>query len=148
MKKSFLGQVTLLIVSVAFYLPGCMTSSEKLEAAEDNVLVAKDQLINAREAYLVEFEAYRKETAVMIESNDKIINAFYLRIESEESEETKVNFRVLIADLKNKNEEMSERLSKYEVNGRDSWEKFKIEFNHDLDELGKALNDVTTDNVK
>jgi hypothetical protein len=35
----------------------------------------------------------------------------------------------------------------YDKNQTD-WEKFKREFNHDMDELGKSLKDLTVNNKK
>ena len=36
----------------------------------------------------------------------------------------------------------------YKVEGKDKWEKFKTEFSHDMDELGKGFKDLTVKNIK
>jgi len=36
----------------------------------------------------------------------------------------------------------------YKQDGKENWEKFKAEFNHDMDELGKAFKDLTINNIK
>ena len=50
-----------------------------------------------------------------------------------------------IAKLEQKNKDLKIKLKAYETNQSD-WEKFKREFNHDMDELGKAFKDLTVDN--
>jgi hypothetical protein len=40
------------------------------------------------------------------------------------------------------------KLEDYQLNGKEGWEKFKAEFNHDMDELGSALKNLTEDNTK
>lgn len=50
-----------------------------------------------------------------------------------------------IITLQEKNMEMRARLDNYEKSQSD-WESFKREFNHDMDELGQSLKDITVDN--
>ena len=50
-----------------------------------------------------------------------------------------------IENLEQKNKDLKIKLETYETNHSD-WETFKREFNHDMDELGKALKDLTVDN--
>lgn len=50
-----------------------------------------------------------------------------------------------IENIEQKNKDLTNMLEKYEANQSD-WEKFKREFNHDMDELGKAFKDLTVDN--
>ena len=51
-----------------------------------------------------------------------------------------------ISDLEQKNTDMKKKLDEYGMEGKDKWDAFKAEFNHDMDELGKALKDLTVDN--
>jgi hypothetical protein len=39
-------------------------------------------------------------------------------------------------------------LESYKDEGKEKWESFKKEFNHDMDELGKSIKDLFKDNVK
>jgi len=50
--------------------------------------------------------------------------------------------------LKNKNNKLKEKLADYKDDGQDAWIDFKNEFNHDMDELGKAFKDLTVENIK
>ena len=53
-----------------------------------------------------------------------------------------------IDELEQKNSELKKRLDDYKADGKEKWEKFKAEFSHDMDELGKAFKDLTVKNVK
>jgi len=50
-----------------------------------------------------------------------------------------------IENIEQKNKDLKLKLETYETNQSD-WETFKREFNHDMDELGKAFKDLTVDN--
>ena len=50
--------------------------------------------------------------------------------------------------MEQKNTDLKRRLDDYKQDGKENWEKFKIEFNRDMDELGKAFKDLTVKNVK
>lgn len=50
-----------------------------------------------------------------------------------------------IENLEKKNQDLKIKLEAYETN-QSNWEKFKREFNHDMDELGKAFKDLTVNN--
>lgn len=50
-----------------------------------------------------------------------------------------------IETLEQQNKDFRKKIEDYEKSQTD-WEIFKREFNHDMDELGKALKDLTVDN--
>lgn len=52
-----------------------------------------------------------------------------------------------IDGIQQRNGDLQVRLDAYEKKNSD-WEKFKREFNHDMDELGKALEDLGKNNTK
>ena len=52
-----------------------------------------------------------------------------------------------INQLQADNDKLKLRLSEFEKNQSD-WEKFKIEFNNDMNALGIALKELTVDNSK
>ena len=52
-----------------------------------------------------------------------------------------------IAVLEQKNRDMRARVDAYEKS-QNGWDSFKREFDHDMDELGQALKDLTVNNKK
>jgi hypothetical protein len=42
---------------------------------------------------------------------------------------------------------LKKKLADYSEDGNEKWKTFKVEFNHDMSELGKAFSDLTVNNV-
>jgi hypothetical protein len=40
------------------------------------------------------------------------------------------------------------KMDNYKADSKENWEKFKVEFSRDMDELGAAFKDLTVKNVK
>lgn len=146
MKKAILKFTTLLCIA-SLIVTSCNTSAEKVEAAKENVIDAKQDLVKANEALLADIEAYKLETANKIENNNKSIIEFNSRIETQKNSAT-VDYKKKIAELEAKNSDMQKKLDNYKANGKENWESFKTEFNHDMEELGQAFKDLTVNNKK
>ncbi|HHT02809.1 MAG TPA: hypothetical protein GX005_00630 [Bacteroidales bacterium] len=74
--------------------------------------------------------------------NKKTIADFKLKIANERTEVKAKNEKKL-AELEAKNNEMEKTLSDYKEEGENKWIEFKIEFNRDLDEIGKAFSNLS-----
>jgi chromosome segregation ATPase len=92
-------------------------------------------------------EKYRKEKEEKIEANTKSILEFNERI-SKEKKEAREEYTAKIAALEQKNSDLKKKMDDYKADGKESWETFKAEFTHDMDELGKAIVDLQVKNVK
>lgn len=143
MKNSILT----IAVITSTLLMSCGTKAEKVENAEVNVVEANQDLNKANEDYLIEVEEYKKETAAKIEANERSIADFKLRVEKEKKE-AKADYKAKIAALEQKNSDMKKTMDDYKADGREKWESFKTEFNHDMEELGQAFSDLGKNNVK
>ena len=144
MKKS-------IIVSVLFMLAvivgACSSPTEKVEDAKTDVVEANKELDEANAEYVADMEKYRTETAEKITANEVIIQDLNTRIASQKKD-TQVEYKQKVAELEQKNMEMKKKMDDYKQDGKENWEKFKTEFNRDMDELGKAFKDLTVKNVK
>lgn len=146
MKKS----VLVLAVGTIFMgslVTSCSTPAEKVENAQENVVEANEKLDDANEDYLTDVAAYRMETADKIAANEKSLAEFKLRIASEK-QEAREDYNKKLAELEQKNADMKKKLDDYKADGKENWEKFKVEYNHDMDGLGNAFRDVTVKNSK
>lgn len=137
-----------LIFSALLLLAGtelisCNSSAEKVEKAEEEVKVANENLDEANAAYLADVEKFKLETNQKIDDNAKSIADFNARIATDKKE-AKAEYKAKIAALELKNTDMKKKIADYKADGKDGWAKFKEEFNHDMDELGKTLKDFTT----
>jgi chromosome segregation ATPase len=146
MKKSMLAILASAVLTGAIFT-SCNSSTEKVENAEENLKEANQELNKANEAYLLEIENYRKETAAKYETNRQSIIEFEARIASEKKE-VREEYQKKIAELEQKDTDTRKKLDNYKAISKEEWEKFKAEFSHDMEELGKAYSDLTKKNIK
>jgi len=134
---------------------GCQSSVQKQEAAKAKVQDARQDLNEAQKdanaigrevATAEEWATFKSESEVKIRDNE--IRITELNVKMNKPGETFDDlYKKKIANLELQNKEMRTRLIDYEKS-QSNWESFKREFNHDMDELGKALKDLTVDNKK
>ncbi|MBK9478737.1 MAG: peptidase M23 [Bacteroidetes bacterium] len=146
MKISILSVTAASIISFVV-LTSCSSPEKKVDTAQENVTNAQAELAKANEEYLADVENYRKETAEKIEQNEKDLAAFKLKI-SNEKKDAKAAYTKRIAELDEKNKGLKQKMNEYKEDGKDNWNAFKSEFNHDMEEMGKAFKDLTVNNVK
>jgi len=132
----------------------CQSSASKVENAEDklrdannNAIEAKMNLDETKQDSISEYQKFKKESDAKIEANEKSIAEFKARIATEKME-NKAKYEESLLKLEQKNSDMKKKLSDYKEDGQEKWSSFKNEFNHDMDELGKAFNGLTVKNTK
>ena len=91
-----------------------------------------------------EWATFKSESEVKIRDNEIRITELTVKM-NKPGETFDELYKNKIANLELQNREMRTRLIEYEKS-QSNWETFKREFNHDMDELGKALKDLTVDN--
>jgi hypothetical protein len=154
MKKSFL----ILVASTCMLgavLTGCNSPSaqkvenaeEKVENAEQKTENAQQDLNAANEAYKADIEAYKSEQANRIAANNKAMADFKARKDYEKMM-AKAEYKEKMAALEAKNADMQLKLDNFQDEGATKWDKFKEEFNHDMDAIGDGFKDLSKDNVK
>jgi len=146
MNKTILA-ITVIALITGTVFTSCNSSADRVDNAEQALIDADKELKEANEAYLLDIENYRMETADKIAANNKSIADFNLRIENEKKE-VKAEYKKQIAELEQKNSDMEKKMDDYQADGKQKWEAFKTEFSHDMDELGKAFTDLTVNNTK
>ena len=143
MKKSIL----IIAVSTFITVVSCNSPVEKVKNAQEDVAVANVNLDKANQEYIADILNYRKEVAQKIEANNTSIVEFKARIEHEKKE-TRAEYNKKMEELEMKNSDAKKKMDEYNQEGKENWEKFKTEFSHDMDELGKAFKDLTVKNTK
>lgn len=149
-KKSFLalGIATLTIAAISF--SGCTSNAEKERAANEaneKLIEAKKDLDEAKKVYDEKLAAFKIESDNRLAENEKSIAALKEEIKKK-SKTVRAELDAKLAALELKNQLMKEKVRDYKDEGAEQWEAFKIEFNRDMDNLGEALKDLTTDNTK
>lgn len=131
----------------ATLLAGCSSPSKKVENAQENLNEARQELSQAQRDSVADYELFKKESEERINNNDKLIAAFKERM-AIDKKQIKEEDQKIIDNLEQKNINMRKKIEEYKENGKDKWEAFKVEFNHDMDELGSALKGLTVKNTK
>jgi len=133
---------TLLTLSVASCKP------EPKTVTEQKVIVAEENLREAKKAATAEeWKEFKEKTDIMIEQNK--IRLIELRSKMRQAKVAMdSDYEENVAELEQKNNELKATLEEYKNDSDSDWESFKIEFNHDADELGLAIKNFTINNTK
>lgn len=135
-----LRSIVLLVLIIISVLNSCTTKEDRIEIVQKKALDVKEDLKKAQEEFIAESEKRIEENRIKIdELRIKIANS---NIKLREEYLMRVN------KLEQRNTELRTKLKGYKEEGKEKWEKFKREFNYDMDELGKALKDLVIDNKK
>ncbi|MDA3891305.1 MAG: hypothetical protein PF517_06520 [Salinivirgaceae bacterium] len=145
MKNSITIIILALIVSGAF-ITSCSLSNKKAENAQEKVETTMDKAVEFNQERNDSIEQYKKEAQVKVNNFKKSIAELKAKIATEKREDKAIYQKKLNA-LETKNNEMKESLNNLKDEGQEKWTAFRSEFNHDLDEMGKAFKDLTVNNV-
>jgi len=146
--KSTLNFAAVIIATALFC--GCMSNDQKKEDASNRTQVAQENLNAARNnetkvaqnvATEEELKTFRLESELKIKNNEVSIAKLKLKMNKPGSALDEVYAR-RIDSLQIKNQNLKTRIGNYEKIHTD-WNKFKRDFNRDLNELGKTLNGLT-----
>ncbi len=144
----------LLLLSVTVFT-ACDSAAKKEEEAKENVQDATQNLKEVqqevkadavKEANAEEWAAYRTETEARITTNEARIAELRIKLKKPGKVLDPI-YTTRIEELKTKNDELRTRLANYPT-AKTDWEKFKAEYNRDMDALGVALKDFSVDNKK
>lgn len=137
----------LIALGVGLALSACTTSADRVADAKENVADARKELAEARDEHFLDMEKFRKQTADKIAANNATLADFKARMAQDRSV-TGEKFNTNIRQLEEKNDALKRKINEYQTNNKTDWDRFKDEFNRDMTELGKALKNLSVENVK
>ncbi|MBI9069195.1 MAG: hypothetical protein JEZ09_18000 [Salinivirgaceae bacterium] len=146
MKNSKSIIIMALIVSGAF-ITSCGLSNKKAEKAQDAVENTMDNAVEFNKSRNDSIEQYKIESQEKIDNIKQEITDLKAKLKAEKRKDMTIYQNKLDA-LETKNNELKAKLNEFKDNGQEKWVSFKKEFNHDLDEMGKAIKDIAVNNVK
>jgi len=153
MKKTTITLIATTMLVAGAIFTSCKSPAQKKDAAQAKVEDAQKDLDAAQTdanaesqkvATAEEWKAFKSESELKIRDNE-------IRIGELKAKKNKPGklfdslYEKKIDALEQQNRNMQARIDAYDKSHSD-WESFKTEFNHDMDELGKALKDLTVDN--
>ena len=80
-----------------------------------------------------------------ISSYEKTIDELKAKI-AQETKENIAKYEKKLAELEQKTSDMKKKLEEYKRGGKEKWDSYKFKFNHDINELEKALKNFTVKN--
>lgn len=153
--KTILFTLAIAMFVVGGLFTGCQSPTEKKQEAQEDLQEAREDLAEAqkevsdsirRAATAEEYQAFKTEAEVKIKKNNERIAELRVK-HSKPGKALDEYYESRISALEKRNRELREELDSYD-RSRTDWEEFKREFNHDMNELGKAIEDLFVDNKK
>ncbi len=143
------------LIAIGTIFLGCQSNEKKVENSREEVQEAEQDLNQAqqeavketkKEVVNEEWNTYKIEALEKINKNEIRITELKAK-KAKKGELLDPLYEKRIENLERKNAELKAKIDKYESEQSD-WETFKREFNHDMNELGDALQDFDKDNAK
>lgn len=145
--KTIIKRFTLLSIVTLFIATGCSNSpeneTEALKDAKENVVNAQADLAIAKKDSVEEYNKYKTVALYTLTDNENKIKALKEERKSESANSRDKYLKELDA-LEKKNAELKSKMNLYQDGPKDKWEAFKKGFNHEVDELGKAISALAT----
>lgn len=154
MKKSTYNLAIAMLIAGSVFT-SCESQAQKDEKEKNRIETEQKELnerkteVNAaaqKVADAEEWKQFKAASELKIKENEIRIDELKFK-KSKPGKMLDELYQNRIEALVTRNKELKERIYSYEKNQSD-WEVFKREFNHDMDELGKALKDFSVDNKK
>lgn len=143
MKKS-ITILTLTMFMAGAMLISCQSSADKVLEAKNNLADANKELTQARKDSIQQF---KEESLAKISNYENNIIEFKAGI-ANEKKENKAQYEKNIIELEQKISDIKIKLDSYKEEDVSKWKSFKNEFNHDMEEFGKALKNLTVKNIE
>ncbi|MET0759247.1 MAG: hypothetical protein ABWZ56_02435 [Flavobacterium sp.] len=134
MKKSTITFFALLAFTSLTFLISCKNNEEKIDDAQEDVLNAKKDLIEAEQDSLADYEAFKMKIDKKITDNElKIADLKVKVIDGNANEKAKYNEKVV--QLEEKNRALETKLNNYSEYTAETWAAFKTDLDYKINEL-------------
>lgn len=120
---------------------------EKLNDAKDEVVDAKEDLAKSKLDSIGNFNKYKESIENKLAENERKIVALKAKNTSKDKSTQELYVKQL-DKLEMKNAELKHKIEDYKQGPEQKWELFKIDFNKDVDDLGKSISNMAERNMK
>lgn len=147
-KLLYVLSITFFLAVILLFFYGCnigQTKEDKQEQTKTET-TEKQKVETTRVATIEEWQQFKTDAEQRLAVNEQKIADLKKQLNKPGKLFDKM-YENRIAKLEEQNRTLRMKISAYEKDQTD-WEVFKREFNHDMDELGKAINNVFTDDNK
>ena len=141
----------LLATLVSISISSCNKSPKAKEAelneAKQEVENAEVDLDEAKTDSVYAFNKYKSSIQIKLVENEKVITDLKAKIKDKERKTQTLYYRQL-ENLQIKNTELKLKIENYKQGPTQKWELFKVDFNNELDDLGKSISNTAKNNMK
>jgi len=92
------------------------------------------------------YQKFKTESEVKFKNDNENIAVSKARIANEKNK-LKTKDEKKLTELQQKNTYLKKKLDDYKIDGKEKWDIFKAGFSQDMDDLSKALTDLTVKSV-
>lgn len=149
MRKFFyVLSIVIFLTGILLFLYACNTGDTKKSTKQDPETETTDLQKDGttRVATTEEWQAFKTDAEQRLANNEQKITDLKQQLKKPGKLFDKM-YENRIAKLEEQNRKLRLKLNSYEKEQSD-WEMFKREFNHDMDELGKAIGNIFKDDNK
>lgn len=149
--RKFILKTTTFIGIIGFIVISCNNSpaanEEDLKDATEEMVNAQADLEQSELDSINEFIKYKESIQIKLGENQKIISDLKLKVNSK-SKATRDIVEVEINELEKRNTDLKVKIENYEQGPEQKWALFKVDFNNELDDLGKSISNMAERNMK
>ncbi|MHB8580701.1 MAG: sll1863 family stress response protein [Ignavibacteriaceae bacterium] len=124
---------------------GCQKAGENnSQQPNESMVETKPDSQAVKTSYSDDWKSFKSTSEQKIQDNENSITAFKEKMKKTGTK-MKAKYNKEIASLEKSNRAMKKKLEEFKNDGKSAWEDFKTGFNNDMDKLGKAIKDLTSD---
>lgn len=120
---------------------------EDVKEATQDLIDAEADLDQAEYDSISDFNTFKESIQLKLVENQKVIDDLKLKITSKGKVERDID-EVEINKLEKRNTDLRLKIENYEQGPSQKWELFKVDFNNELDDLGKSISEMADRNKK
>ena len=144
MKKTIVTFSFLAFTAFTF-LTSCKNNETKIEDAQENVLDAKKELVEAKQDSLSDYETFKIKINEKITDNELRIKDLKIKA-IDGSQKSKSKFNDAVVALEEKNIELKTKINTYSESSQEAWEIFRKDINKTADDLEKEFDEFKSNN--
>jgi len=120
---------------------------EDVKEATQDLIDAEADLNKAEYDSISDFNTFKESIQLKLVENQNVIDDLKLKITSKGKVERDID-EVEINKLEKRNTELKLKIENYEQGPAQKWELFKVDFNNEMDNLGKSISEMADRNKK
>ena len=121
--------------------PSPTQQAEKVEDAQEKVDEETAKLNQSIIDSTNEYTKYKMESELKLKANEVKIADLKAKTNAQ-NKVTRDNYDKKLNELELKNAKLKENMENYKQGNQTDWEKFKTDFNREMDDLGKAISNI------